>query len=186
MDEAQVIRHTRAWLRHAVIGLNLCPFAKAVEVKEQIRYVVSHARDTDALFAQLCDELQHLATTPSEQTDTTLLIAPLVLHDFMAYNDFLSLADMAVAQLGYAGVLQIAAFHPQFQFADSTPDDIANATNQSPYPILHLLREASLDRAVAAFPNPATIFETNIQTMRTLGAAGWAQMQREFMAFEQR
>lgn len=170
--------HTRAWLNHAVIGLNLCPFAKAVYVKEQIRYVVSEATDTDALFDELCMELQHLMGTPPEQTDTTLLIHPHVLCDFMAYNDFLALADMAIAQLGLNGVLQIASFHPDFQFADTAADDISNATNQSPYPMLHILREASIDRAVAAFPDAAMIFEKNIQTIQQLGADGWTQLQK--------
>ena len=149
MDD--IVSRTRAWLTHAVIGLNLCPFAKAVYVKEQIRYVVSDASNTDMLFDELCRELQHLIDTPAEQIDTTLLIHPQVLRDFAAYNDFLSLADMAVAQLGLSGVLQIASFHPEFQFADTEPFDISNATNQSPYPMLHILREASIDRAVAAF-----------------------------------
>lgn len=172
--------HTRAWLNHAVIGLNLCPFAKAVYVKEQIRYVVSDATDTDALFDELCAELQYLMDIPPEQTDTTLLIHPHVLRDFMAYNDFLSLADMAIAQLGLNGALQIASFHPDFQFADTAANDISNATNQSPYPMLHILREASIDRAVAAFPDAAMIFEKNIETMEKLGNDGWVDLQKRW------
>ena len=177
MDKDFIIEHTRAWLNRAVIGLNLCPFAKAVAVKGQIRYVVSEARTTQDLFDELCLELQHLAQISPSTTDTTLLIHPQVLQDFIEYNEFLSLAELAVAQLGYQGMLQIASFHPDFQFADTEPADISNATNRAPYPILHLLREASIDKAVAAFPEAETIYERNIQTMQKLGVDGWAQLQ---------
>lgn len=177
MDKDFIIEHTQAWLNRAVIGLNLCPFAKAVAVKGQIRYVVSEVRTTQDLFDELCLELQRLAQTSPSTTDTTLLIHPQVLQDFIEYNEFLSLAELAVAQLGYQGILQIASFHPDFQFADTEPADISNATNRAPYPILHLLREASIDKAVAAFPEAETIYERNIQTMQKLGVDGWAQLQ---------
>jgi len=177
MDKDFIIEHTQAWLNRAVIGLNLCPFAKAVAVKGQIRYVVSEAHTTQDLFDELCLELQHLAQTSPSTTDTTLLIHPQVLQDFIEYNDFLSLAELAVAQLGYQGMLQIASFHPDFQFADTEPADISNATNRAPYPILHLLREASIDKAVAAFPEAETIYERNIHTMQKLEVDGWAKLQ---------
>ena len=167
---------TQAWLEKAVIGLNLCPFAKAVHLKQQIRWVVSAARDEAALLGELVQELEHLRDTPPEQTDTTLLIHPFVLGAFDAYNDFLDLADAAIAQLGLEGEIQIASFHPGYQFAGSDPDDIANFSNRTPYPTLHLLRESSIERAVAVFPDAADIYERNIETLQRLGHAGWARL----------
>lgn len=177
--DQQVIAETRAWLVRAVIGLNLCPFAKAVHTKQQVRYVVCNTREPDELLNTLRDELRLLAEADPEQVDTTLLIHPRVLTDFADYNDFLDAADAAVAELGYEGVLQVASFHPQYQFAGTSPDDVSNATNRSPYPTLHLLREASIDRAVAAFPEPEAIYENNMRTLETLGAQGWAELQAQ-------
>lgn len=183
-----VIAVTRAWLERAVIGLNLCPFARAVHVRGRIRWVVSPARDSDALLAVLCDELDRLAAAEDDyqpdprtetQPETTLLIHPWVLTDFEAYNDFLSVAEAAVEQLGHAGVLQVASFHPHYRFADAEPDDLAHATNRSPFPMLHLLREDSIDRAVAAFPEPELIYEANIRTLRRLGHGGWVALQAQ-------
>jgi hypothetical protein len=172
----EFISATKAWLEKAVIGLNLCPFAKAVHVKNQIRYIVSTAQDTDALHADLMAELQALDEADPDQIDTTLLIHPYVLTDFLDYNGFLDIADASVAHMGFAGQIQIASFHPDYQFADSEPDDIGNYTNRSPYPMLHLLREASVERAVAAFPDASEIFEKNIETMRSLGRDGWQRL----------
>lgn len=169
----QVVEATQRWLERAVIGLNLCPFAKSVWVKNQVRITVSEAQTTDALLDELVAELQLLADTPAEETDTTLLVHPQVLTDFYDFNDFLDVADIALAELGLDGELQIASFHPDFQFADADPDDITNATNRSPYPTLHLLREASIDRAVEAFPDAADIYERNMEKLRELGAEGW-------------
>lgn len=177
-----VIAETRAWLERAVIGLNLCPFAKAVHAKGQVRYVVSDATEPEALLAQLLDEMQRLVATDPAEVDTTLLIHPQVLGDFYDFNDFLGLAEEALAHAGLEGVLQVASFHPAFQFAGTEPDDITNATNRSPYPTLHLLREASVDRAVAAFPEADAIFEANMQTMEALGTDGWAALQAEIKA----
>ena len=178
-DTRLVIEHTRAWLERAVIGLNLCPFAKAVHVKQQVRYVVSQARDTTALQAALVAELLWLAAADPDEVDTTLLIHPGVLQDFADYNDFLDLADEALAQTDLEGVLQVASFHPRYQFAGTDEHDIGNATNRSPYPTLHLLREASLDRAVVAFPDPEAIFEANIATLNSLGPSGWNELERQ-------
>ena len=173
----KVLAETIAWVDQAVIGLNLCPFAKAVQVKNQVRYVVSEATDEETLLNQLREEMSRLVATEPSQVDTTLLIHPGVLNDFIDFNDFLGLAEDALEDLGHAGVLQVASFHPQYQFEDTDPDDVTNATNRSPYPTLHLLREESVDRAVAAFPDAEAIFEKNIRIMEELGADGWAQLQ---------
>ena len=164
---------TRRWLERAVIGLNLCPFAKAVHLKQQIRWVESEATDAESLLADLVVELQRLAEADPDEVDTTLLIHPRALPDFLDYNDFLDLADAAVAELGLDGVIQVASFHPDYSFADADADDAANLSNRSPHPMLHLLREASLERAIEAFPDAATIYERNIETLRRLGHAGW-------------
>ena len=176
------LAQTRAWVDRAVIGLNLCPFAKASQVKGLVRYVMNQSTEPAQLLASLIDELRHLAETPVERVETTLLIHPNVLTNFADYNDFLDLAEEAVGDQGLAGVLQVASFHPQYQFAGSAPDDIHNATNRSPYPTLHLIREESIDRAVAAFPEAELIYEANIATMERLGATGWAELQRQCRA----
>jgi hypothetical protein len=168
---------TSRWLERAVIGLNLCPFAKAVVAKGQVRMVLSDARDAASLLETLGVELLHLRDTPADATDTTLIVHPHVLADFLDYNDFLENADALVAELDLEGVLQVASFHPQYQFADSAPDDIANFTNRSPWPTLHLLREDSVSRAVEAFPDPDAIIERNIRTLEDLGHAGWRALQ---------
>ena len=170
------IEATQDWLEKAVIGLNLCPFAKAVQAKGQIRWVLSDALDTETLLAELVNELRHLADADPAQTDTTLLVHPQVLGDFLDFNDFLEVADAALEQLGLEGVLQIAPFHPQFQFAGTEPDDVGNFSNRAPYPTLHLLREESIDRAVAAFPEAEAIFQRNIETLQALGVAGWQRL----------
>ena len=167
---------TRQWLERAVIGLNLCPFAKAVHVKRQVRFVLSDARDTDALRDDLERELRLLADTPADVIDTTLLVHPHVLQDFLAYNDFLDVADATVRTLGLEGDIQVASFHPGYVFAGESADDPSNCTNRAPYPVLHLLREASIDRAVAAYPDPDVIVERNIATMRRLGMDGYRQL----------
>ena len=177
---ALAIAETRAWVRRAVIGLNLCPFARAVDVKDQIRYVFSDATEPETLLATLVVELQRLADTDPALVDTTMVIHPRVFADFEDFNDFLELADAAVEDLDLDGILQVASFHPQFQFADTEPDDITNATNRSPYPTLHLLREESVDRAVAAFPEAEAIFERNMETLEKLGAKGWAEVRKSW------
>lgn len=178
-DAETAIAETRAWVDRAVIGLNLCPFARAVQVKNQIRYVVTDATDTDALLETLRGELQLLAGAESARVETTLLVHPSVLTDFLDFNDFLDIADAALEELGYAGVLQVASFHPQYQFTGTAADDVTNATNRSPYPTLHLLREEGIDRAVSAFPEAESIYERNIVTLRALGPEGWAALQAQ-------
>lgn len=173
---ARVVQDMQGWLERAVIGLNLCPFAKSVHVKGQVHYLVSLATDPQALREELVRELAALHASDPELRDTTLLMAPLCLQDFLDFNDFLAEADAALLELGLEGALQIASFHPQFQFAGTAPDDITNYTNRAPYPTLHLLREASIDRAVQAFPEAEMIFEKNMQTLEQLGHAGWAAL----------
>jgi hypothetical protein len=168
-----IIARTRDWLERAVIGLNLCPFARAVYVKGQVRFAVTAAATPDALLAELAQELTLLDQSDPQAIATTLLIHPCVLEDFLDFNDFLDAADDAVESLGLGGVLQIASFHPRYQFADSGPDDIENYSNRAPFPVLHLLREEDIDRAVEAFPDPESIFGENMNTLRRLGHAGW-------------
>lgn len=168
-----VVAATRRWVERAVIGLNLCPFARGVSIKGQVRYAVSDATDTDALLGDLESELRLLSLAAAEQVDTTLLIHPFVLDSFLEYNDFLDVVDAAVEHLGLEGVIQVASFHPRYQFDGTDPGDITNYTNRSPYPILHLLREASVDAAVAAFPEAELIYQHNIDTMQRLGIDGW-------------
>lgn len=173
------IAHTRAWVNRVVIGLNLCPFAKPVEKKEQIRYVVTDAESRESLLKVLLAEVRLLVEADPAEIETTLLIHPAALADFLEYNDFLTAAEAILAAVAGAGVLQLASFHPQYQFADTEPGDISNATNQSPYPMLHLLRETSVSRALATYPNPETIFETNIHTLNSLGTEGWRALQAQ-------
>ena len=174
--EVRVLADTRRWLERAVIGLNLCPFAKAVHVKQQIHYAVYHQADEAGLLDALMFEATQLLAHEPAVRDTTLLIAPQALADFMDFNDFTGRAERRLARAGYDGVLQLASFHPRFQFAGSEEGDIANATNRSPYPTLHLLREDSVSQAVDAFPDAADIFERNIETLERLGPDGWAAL----------
>jgi hypothetical protein len=167
---------TLAWVDRAVIGLNLCPFARRVRSKGLLRCVVSEATDAETLMAELCDEIRHLLAVDASQCDTTLLVHPAVLTDFGDHNDFLDAAEAAIDEIAGPGVLQLASFHPDYQFAGTDPDDITNATNRSPFPTLHLLRESSIDVAVDAFPDAADIYEANMATLRTLGATRWKDL----------
>lgn len=164
---------TLDWLERAVIGLNLCPFAKSVHVKGQVRTVASMTADPVEVMEHIKRELQWLASQPAEQLDTTLLVFPCALPDFLDFNDWLDPADQILHQLGLEGELQIASFHPKFQFAETSVHDISNYTNRAPYPTLHLIREESLDRAVEAFPEAEAIFEANIEKLEDMGLEGW-------------
>jgi hypothetical protein len=168
-----VIKATRIWVERAVIGLNLCPFAAGVYGGDRVRFQVSEERSAAGLLDELHRELMHLHTAPAEACETTLLIHPWVLTDFIEFNDFLQICDATVAELGLEGELQVASFHPQYQFAGTRADDIGNYTNRSPYPTLHLLREASVERAVAAVSDPDAIYENNILRLEALGIEGW-------------
>ncbi len=173
MTDQDVLDQIRCWLEKAVIGLNLCPFAKAVYVKNQVRLVVSQARHADDLLEELDRELDLLVTTPADEIDTTLLIHPTLFDDFLDFNDFLEVAEAVLDEHGLEGVVQLASFHPRFQFDGTEPDDISNYTNRAPFAILHLLREESVERAVHAFPEAEAIFEENMRTLEKLGHTGW-------------
>ena len=172
----RMVQDTLLWLERAVIGLNLCPFAKAVYVKGQEHCTVSQATNLEALRDDLLQALKDLVAHEPAERDTTLLIIQNLLQDFVDYNDFLNVADDCLLALDLEGEIQIASFHPQYQFAGTDEDDITNFTNRSPYPTLHLIREASIDRAVAAFPDAEDIFEANMATMNQLGLQGWQDL----------
>jgi len=175
-DLAQVEAEMRLWLERAVIGLNLCPFARAPYVQGRVRLRVTAARSEASLLDDLLDELERLRDTDPADCETTLLVHPGVLADFLDFNDFLDVAEGAVEDLELDGVIQVASFHPQYEFADSAPDDPANLTNRAPYPCLHLLREASIERVTEALDDPDAIYERNIETLRRLGWGGWQQL----------
>ncbi|MEO8004457.1 MAG: DUF1415 domain-containing protein [Betaproteobacteria bacterium] len=175
-ESETVVAATRTWLVKAVIGLNLCPFAKEVHVHERIRYFVSEAQTEKQLLADLMRELEALQAADPAQCETTLLIHPHALKGFLEYNAFLERADDAVAELGLEGVMQIASFHPDYQFQDAASDAIENYTNRSPYPMLHLLRESSVENAVTTHPDTTAIYRRNIATLRKLGLDGWRRL----------
>ena len=174
--DAPYLAATTRWLERAVIGLNLCPFARAPYVHGKVRLRISHARNTDALLDDLCGELQSLNALTQDECETGLLIHPFVLTDFLDYNDFLDVADAAVQTLRLEGVWQVASFHPDYQFAGSTAEAMENFSNRSPYPTLHLLREASVERAMDAMPDTDNIYRHNIETLRQLGPEGWQKL----------
>jgi len=171
-----MVQDTLRWLERAVIGLNLCPFAKSVYVKGQVHCTVSAAQDLETLRDDLLQELRDLVALEPAVRDTTLLVIQNLLQDFVDYNDFLNVADDCLLALDLDGIIQIASFHPHYQFAGTDEDDITNFTNRSPYPTLHLIREASIDRAVAAFPEAEAIFEANMATLNRMGLRGWQEL----------
>jgi hypothetical protein len=175
----EIISATRRWIEKSVIGLNLCPFAENPYRGNRVRFAVSEQRSAAGLLQDLRAELQALAAADPKDCETTLLIHPWVLADFTEYNDFLEVCDSAVAELNLEGELQVASFHPQYQFAETQSDDIENYTNRSPYPMLHLLREASVERAVEAVGDTEEIYRRNIRTLRALGHAGWQRLWRD-------
>ena len=167
------VEDTRRWLERAVIGLNLCPFAKAVLVKQQVHFAATDAEDASAILGAFTRELDALVALDAAERDTTLLVIPRGMDDFFAFLDLAARAERIVRKRGLEGVVQVAHFHPRFVFTDTGEDDVTNCTNRSPHPTLHLLREESIDRAVVAFPDPAAIYEANMERLRTLGPEGW-------------
>ena len=178
-DQDAVIEATQRWMERAVIGLNLCPFARAPFVQGRVRIVVSLAADEETLLSDLLGELERLRDTDAATLETTLLVHPHVLRDFIEYNDFLDSADELVRDLDLEGEIQVASFHPDYAFADAAPDAIDNYTNRAPFPILHLLREASIERVVDAIDDPDAIYLRNIATLRKLGHDGWDALWRD-------
>lgn len=177
LSDDTVLADTRRWIEKAVIGLNLCPFARSVYVKNQVRIVVSRARHLDGFLDELDRELDFLVNTPADQVDTTLLVHPTLFPDFFVFNDFLGVVDDVVAEHDLEGVIQVANFHPDFQFDGEAEDDASHLTNRAPYATLHLLREDSVERAVASEGGDAeVIVERNIATLRALGTAGWREL----------
>ena len=170
------LQATTEWLEKAVIGLNLCPFAKAPHNKGQIRIHVSFAKHLDAFLEDVDAEIRRLLDTPAETLETTLLVCATLFDDFLIFNDMLDAAEQAIEDNGATGIVQIAPFHPQFQFDGTDADDIGNYTNRSPYPTLHFIREDSIEKAAQAFPDPAVIFERNIETLQKMGHEGWEQL----------
>ena len=177
-EARRALAETRAWVERAVIGLNQCPFARAVQAKGRVRYAYAGTADPAALLERLCEEMHRLAAADPQEVDTTLLVHPHALGGFLDFNDFLGSAEAALEALGYAGTLQLASFHPHYRFAGTAPEDLGNATNRSPYPTLHLLREDSVERAVSAFPETDAIYQRNIETLERLGSAGWAALRQ--------
>jgi len=175
-SDAEVLDRTRAWLEKAVIGLNLCPFAKAVYARDRVRLVVSQARHMDDLLEELDSELDLLVATPAEQIDTTLIVHPTLFPDFLDFNDFLEIAEGVLDEHELEGVVQIASFHPQYQFEGTEPEDMGNYTNRAPYATLHLLREEAVERAVATLADPDAIYRDNIQALEQLGPKGWKKL----------
>ena len=175
-DSATVADYTRQWLEKAVIGLNLCPFAKAPHVKNLVRISISQARHLDGFLEDLDRELQLLGDTPADELETTLLVHPTLFPDFDTFNQMLDIADAAVVDNGLEGIVQIAPFHPDFQFEGTDSDDIGNYTNRSPYPTLHLIREDSIAKAAQAFPDASAIFERNIALLEKMGHEGWDKL----------
>ena len=167
MTEGDIVSATRKWVENVVVGYNLCPFAKRELMRDRVRFVVSDAADEDSLLQSLHSELQRLNDEP--EIETTVLIHPGVLQDFEAYNEFLDAADGLLAFLEMEGVYQIASFHPNYQFAGTNPEAAENYTNRSPYPMLHLLREASLEAAIDSHPDVDGIPGRNIKLMEELG-----------------
>ena len=179
-DDDLALSRTRRWLEHAVVGLNLCPFAKSVMVKGQVHVAVTPATGWNDLLEALEREVDDLLALAPDQRDTTLLVAPQAMPDFFEFNGFMGEAERLLARRELEGVLQLAHFHPHFEFAGEDPDDIGHFTNRAPYPTLHLLRSDSIARAVQAFPDASTIYDANIATLRRMGRNGWTQLMKEW------
>ena len=169
MDKQTIIESTRRWIASVVIGLNLCPFAQRVFQADKIRYEVSEAEDTATLLKDLTEELKTLSATPITLVETTLLIHPRVLKNFLDYNDFLGDGDQRIEDLGLRGIVQLASFHPDYYFAGTAADAVENYTNRSPYPMLHLLREESIANIAGDPEELLAIPQNNIRTLRGLG-----------------
>lgn len=181
MDQQAVIEVTRRWISSVVIGLNFCPFARRVFQGGLIRYVVSEATDEEKLLEELGSELQNLAGAPIEETETTLLIHPGVFGSFLDFNDFLAIGDRLIETLKLRGIIQIASFHPDYQFEATQPDDVENFTNRSPYPMLHLLREESISKVMGEGDELLEIPRRNIELLKRLGRENMLEMMNQIL-----
>lgn len=185
VSDEVIIARTRCWVERAVVALNLCPFASKPVEGEQVRYVVSSAEDEETLLADMQQELDMLRDSDPTLIETTVLIHPGVLGDFYDYNDFLGVVDAFLEDAGYSGEFQVASLHPQYQFGGTEVDDAENYTNRSPYPVLHLLREELLEKAILSYARPDKIPERNIRTVEKLGADKMREMLAECMRIDE-
>ena len=176
------ITHTKEWLAKFVIGLNLCPFAKQPYSRDKIRYVVYEDEKEEALMKVFLEELYHLDQTPVMQVETSLIIHPNCLMDFRSYLNFVQVLENLLAEAAFQGVFQIASFHPDYQFAGTGAEDAENYTNRSPYPMIHLLREESVEKALEHYENPESIPDVNIQKMNALGIEGILKLKNQIDA----
>lgn len=161
----------RRWLETVVIGLNLCPFSARPFRAGQVRIHVSECRDEVSLLTELQLELTRLDETPAAELETTIIAIPRMLADFLDYNDFLEQVDQLLEHFEWSGEYQVASFHPRYQFAGTRVDDAENFTNRSPVPLLHILREDSVEAALDSHPDPDNIPLANIERMRNLTSA---------------
>ena len=177
MSNENIIQATQKWVETIVVGMNLCPFAKREIVKDRVRYTISESTLQEQLLMDLKTELELLDTDTS--IETTLLIHPSILQDFYDYNDFLELADSLLVDMELDGIYQIASFHPNYQFGGTEFDAAENYTNRSPYQMLHLIREASLERVIGSYPDMDEIPDRNIKLMNDMGANRLKEMLEE-------
>ncbi len=166
-DQIDAVKH---WLDEIVIGLNFCPFAAKPRRNKQIRYICSQATSSEDLLIDLQEELTLLDQTPATEIETTLLIISKMLADFSDYNQFLDLVDELLVQCEWEGIFQVASFHPDYSFADTEPDSVDNLTNRSPFPVLHIIREDSIEKVIKNITSADEIYKQNIQTIRNLSS----------------
>ncbi len=176
--DQQIITETRQWVQDIVIRHNLCPFAHKPFRNDVIRYRLSHASSEDELVDDLIDELLLLRDADISKVETTILITPYCLNDFSHYNQFLDVADMLITQFGLEGTIQVASFHPDYQFADLDYDDVRNYTNRSLYPMFHLILEASIEQARNSHPDVESIPATNMALLQQIGLEEIKQQQQ--------
>ncbi|EKO3723098.1 DUF1415 family protein [Vibrio metschnikovii] len=170
LSPSTITEHVNQWLNEVVIGLNLCPFAAKPQRNQQIKIFVSQASREEELLQDILDQLLELDTKEAQELETTLVVVPNMLDDFMDYNFFIDWVEALIRQQDWEGIFQVATFHPQYCFAGTCPEDDENLTNRSPYPIFHLIREQSMEKVLKHYPNPEAIPEINIQRVSQLSA----------------
>lgn len=180
MDNSQVIKTVQNWVEEFIIGYNICPFAKKVFVTLRIKYILNTSTNDEQILQAFLKELQWLSTTDSKEIDTTLFILTNAFLDFEHYLNFIHIIEVMIEQLDYEGVFQVATFHPNYQFEGTQPTDAENFTNRAPFPIIHILREESVEKAIENYPNPEAIPERNIDLMNKMGAEKLNAIFRKF------